>query len=107
MWAIFDENYPAFAERGVDWQEVRALYRPRVAALGSSGDPWPLFAEMLGRLQDPHVHLVDATRRFQARRGDTTPIATLQQALVAFLDGPESPLAGGATRLAHDGSSSQ
>lgn len=102
LWAIFQENYPAFAERGVDWQQARALYRPRVEALGQSGDPWPIFVEMLGSLRDPHVHLVDGTRRFQTRRGGTTPITTLQQALVAYLDGPRSPLAGGVTRLAHD-----
>lgn len=102
LWAIFQENYPAFTERGVDWQSMRALFRPRVAALGRSGDPWPIFVEMLGSLHDPHVHLVDSARRFQTLRGDATPIRTLQEALLTYLNGPQSPLASGATRLAHD-----
>lgn len=102
LWKVFDENYPAFAERNVDWQEMRRLYRARVEALGPSGDPWPIFVEMLSRLHDPHVHLVAEARRFQSRRGDATPIRSRHDALLSYLQGPGSPFAGGVTRLAHD-----
>ncbi len=102
LWAIFAQNYPAFAERGVDWNALRSIYRARVVALGPTGDPWPVFTDLLAQLRDPHVHLVDDKRRFQARRGDDAPIGPIQQALGTYLDGPTSPLTGGATRLAHD-----
>jgi len=102
LWTIFDENYAAFAERDVDWREMRSLYRPRVEALGTSGDPWPIFVEMLSRLHDPHVHLVAEARRFQSRKGDAAPIRSRHEALLTYLQGPESPFAGGVTRLAHD-----
>jgi hypothetical protein len=102
LWTIFAENYPAFAERGVDWDALRTTYRARIEALGPTGDPWPVLTELLGLLHDPHVHLIDGKRRFQARRGDAAPIGPVQEALGAYLGGPTSPLAGGVTRLAHD-----
>jgi C-terminal processing protease CtpA/Prc len=57
---------------------------------------------MLSQLHDPHVHLVDGKRRFQVRRGDATPIGSVQEALIKYLDGPASPLVGGVRRLAYD-----
>lgn len=101
LWTIFAQNYPAFAERGVDWDALRTTYRARIAAMEPTGDPWPVLTELLGLLHDPHVHLIDGKRRFQARRGDAAPSGLVQE-LGAYLDGPRSPLAGGATRLAHD-----
>jgi len=102
LWRIFEVNYPSFAERKVDWQRIRATYRPRVAALGSKGDPWLIFTEMLSTLHDPHVHLVDSGRRFQTRRGDGSPIVPIQTALIDYLKGQQSPLTGGLALLAHD-----
>lgn len=81
---------------------MRAEYRPRAAALGADGDPWPLFVEMLGKLHDPHVHLSDGPRRFQARRGETGVITPVQESLATYLGKPDGPLAGGVTLAAHD-----
>ncbi len=102
LWAMLDEHYPFFAARGVDWKAVRREYRPKVQALGPNGDPWPIFVEMLSKLRDPHTRLVDGQRRFQARRGDASPIAPIQAALPAYLAKPESPLAGKVETLAHE-----
>jgi len=102
LWAIFEQNYPFFAERRVDWTQIRRIYRSKVASLGRGGDPWPIFTEMLAPLHDPHVHLSDGARRFQARRGASEPIELSQAALLDYLRNVDSPVAGGVTTLAYD-----
>jgi carboxyl-terminal processing protease len=103
LWETFDENYPFFALRGVDWEAVRERYRPRVAALGPQGDPWPVLVEILGRFQDAHVRLIDGDRRFQVRRTASGPSAAeLQRGLIEYLGRPDGALAGGVALSAHD-----
>jgi carboxyl-terminal processing protease len=102
LWTIFDQNYPFFSKRRVDWNQIRRIYRPRVVALGSGGDPWPIFTEMLAPLHDPHVHLLDGTRRFQARRGESEPIDVSQEGLLKYLRTVDGPMGGRVTTLAYD-----
>ena len=103
LWETFDENYPFFDLRGVDWDTVRETWRPRVAAMAPDADLWPVVTEILTPFQDAHIRLVDGERRFQVRRsasGPSTP--ELQQGLVGYLTQTDSVLAGGITLSAHD-----
>lgn len=103
LWETFDENYPFFALRGVDWDAVRETYRPRVAALGPDADLWPIATEILGRFQDAHVRLIDGDRRFQVRRTASGPSTTeLQRGLIEHLGRPDGPLGGRVALTAHE-----
>jgi hypothetical protein len=58
VWSQTDEHYPYFQEKGVDWDAVRADYRPRVSNKTTSEELFGILAEMLGELRDGHVNLV-------------------------------------------------
>ena len=59
LWNTFDQQYPYFDYKGVDWNALRSTYRPQ--ALAASGDQQlaATIGQMLGNLNDLHVHLVD------------------------------------------------
>ena len=103
FWETFNENYPFFALRGVDWKAVREAYRPRVAALPPDADLWPVLTEILGRFQDAHIRLVDGDRRFQVRRNSSgSSIPEIQKGLIEYLARSDGPLGGQVTLDAHD-----
>ncbi|MFJ9690700.1 S41 family peptidase [Kitasatospora sp. NPDC101183] len=56
FWDAFEENYPFFAAKGVDWQAVRAKYRPQVTAANLVDT----LTAMVAPLQDSHVALLRA-----------------------------------------------
>ncbi|MFC1405477.1 MULTISPECIES: S41 family peptidase [Streptacidiphilus] len=74
FWATFAENYPFFAAKGVDWQSVRAHYRPLVHAGMGDAALFAVLRDMVAPLHDAHVSL-DAGRvgRFAAGRPGTVP----------------------------------
>ncbi|MFD6464048.1 protease, partial [Streptomyces roseolus] len=60
VWQTFEENYPFFAAKGMDWNEVRGRFEARARAAESSGDDAALFAtlrDMVAPLDDAHVVL--------------------------------------------------
>ncbi len=59
LWSDFDRTYPYFTIKGVDWAAARETYRPRAAAARSEDELAGVLVEMLGRLRDPHVALID------------------------------------------------
>ncbi len=102
MVAIFRESYPFFAARGVDWQPQVAGWRQRATG-ASAAALWTLLTEMMAPLRDAHVTLTDGDRRWSRSRNEraTAPDAdgvtpngrALQSALLAWLNGAQSPLA--------------
>lgn len=56
-WNYFNENYAYFDERGVDWQAMRAKYRPEVEAGVGRGRLFDILTEMTQPLKDGHVSL--------------------------------------------------
>ena len=58
LWTIFDTHYCFFEEKGIDWDSIRAEYRPRIAQCETWIDFFDLCSEMLDELQDGHVNLV-------------------------------------------------
>ncbi|WP_370363925.1 hypothetical protein [Catenulispora sp. GP43] len=58
FWRTFAENYPFFAQRGIDWQRVYDTYRPQVAATTTDAQLRTIFPAMITPLHDAHVGLV-------------------------------------------------
>ncbi|WP_179957436.1 serine hydrolase [Exilibacterium tricleocarpae] len=61
FWHAFNDYYPFFAQRGVDWQQRYTQHRPRVTATTTQTQLFDLLTEMLSPLDDGHVSLVVAT----------------------------------------------
>ncbi|WP_406060587.1 S41 family peptidase [Streptomyces sp. NBC_01077] len=55
FWQTFEENYPFFADRGIDWHAVRDTYRPKVHADTTREELLALFDDMVAPLNDAHV----------------------------------------------------
>ncbi|MFI9722160.1 S41 family peptidase [Streptomyces sp. NPDC052396] len=58
FWANFNENYPFFAAKGIDWQAVRDRYRPAITPDTSDQQLQQIFTEMLRPLNDAHIALL-------------------------------------------------
>jgi hypothetical protein len=61
LWQDFDQTYPDFPGKGVDWSAARTAYRDRAAAAGSQEALVGVLLEMLGLLQDQHVAIIEPT----------------------------------------------
>lgn len=57
FWKTFDEDYAVFDERGVDWDDQYAAFRPSVTASTSDDELFALLAQMIEPLDDGHVSL--------------------------------------------------
>ncbi len=55
VWKIVNEKFYDPAFNGVDWQEVRTRYAPRVAAIATDAELYPLLNSMLGELKVSHL----------------------------------------------------
>ncbi|MFF5299001.1 S41 family peptidase [Streptomyces sp. NPDC013161] len=73
FWQSFEENYPFFEAKGVDWRAVRAEYRPRVHADTSRAELFDIFSAMVRPLHDAHVVVQDGGRMFATGRPGTEP----------------------------------
>ena len=74
FWRTFAENYPFFAQRGIDWQRVYDTYRPQVTATTTDAQLRSIFAAMITPLHDAHVGLVaDGTRIYSVKPGTQVP----------------------------------
>ncbi|MBD0676892.1 S41 family peptidase [Streptomyces sp. CBMA156] len=102
FWDSFEENYPFFAAKGVDWHAERARYRPAV----TSENLVDTIIAMVGPLRDSHVALLRAdpgggyTTFFRAvRDGTVAPTPQLLAAVLppigAQLAVPEQPFGNG------------
>jgi hypothetical protein len=57
LWEDVGARYSYFAEKNIDWDSVRAVYRPRVSDGMGEEALFDLLAEMLFVLEDGHVNL--------------------------------------------------
>lgn len=55
LWHMFDEHYPFFEMKGVDWGAVRRKYRPRANASMSDRALFQLLVGMIEPLEDAHT----------------------------------------------------
>ncbi|MFF7368562.1 S41 family peptidase [Streptomyces tricolor] len=73
LWQTFEENYPFFAQKGVDWHAVRDRYRPQVHRDTTRAGLFDIFARMLRPLHDAHVAVKDGDRVVAEVRPGTEP----------------------------------
>lgn len=62
FWTYFNENYAFFRERAVDWNQVRAEYRPKAAQAATDEELLSIFEEIIAKLQDRHVSIEAGSR---------------------------------------------
>lgn len=88
FWQTFEENYPFFKAKGVDWHSVRDRFRPRVDAGTSREELFAVFREMVSPLYDAHVAvLADETGTFgRVRPGTEMPTPELDAEVRKFVE---------------------
>lgn len=57
LWAMFNDRYPFFALRNVDWKAQYDTFRPRITAATSDDELFDIFCAMLDPLDDGHVEI--------------------------------------------------
>jgi Peptidase family S41 len=57
LWHAIRDEYAYLDECAVDWDRVRAVYRPRFLALPEAGNVVPLLERVLDELYEPHAQL--------------------------------------------------
>src|SRR5262245_23251822 len=59
LWNTFDREYSYFDYKHIDWNALKAAYRPRAIAASDQAGFISVVREMLGQLHDLHVVLRD------------------------------------------------
>jgi carboxyl-terminal processing protease len=57
LWKTFNNRYPFFELRNVDWKKQYKTYRPKVTSKTSDDELFNIFCQMLDPLDDGHVEL--------------------------------------------------
>ncbi len=63
FWNTFDESYAVFDERGVDWDDQYAGFRPSVNAGTSDDELFAILSQMVEPLDDGHVTVTAPDRQ--------------------------------------------
>ncbi|QHC17044.1 protease [Streptomyces sp. GF20] len=86
FWQSFEENYPFFSAKGIDWHALRDQYRPRVHAKTTRDELHAVFSQMVKPLYDAHVAVEDGDRVFaQVRPGTVLPTQELDTKVKKFI----------------------
>ncbi|MEI5103779.1 S41 family peptidase [Streptomyces sp. PmtG] len=87
FWQSFEENYPFFAAKGIDWHAVRDRYRPQVDAQTTRKELFGIFGKMVKPLYDAHVAVFDGDRvHAQVRPGTVMPSRALDTKVKKFVE---------------------
>ncbi|MFJ9030728.1 S41 family peptidase [Streptomyces sp. NPDC102274] len=75
FWQTFEENYPFFAAKGIEWSAVRERYRPTVHEDTTEAELFAVFREMVRPLYDAHVAVLGGSAGVfaQSRPGTAVP----------------------------------
>lgn len=68
LWKILDEHYCFFQEKGVDWDSVYNVYRPKVSNTMNARQLFDVCADMLDVLKDGHTNLTSPFRTSYYRK---------------------------------------
>lgn len=86
FWRTFEENYPFFAAKGIDWHAVRDRYRPQVRRDTTRQELFTIFSRMVRPLYDAHVGVQDGdTRFYEVRPGTEVPSEELDAKVKKFI----------------------
>jgi hypothetical protein len=75
FWTTFDEQYPFFEIRGVDWRKVRDTYRPRISNETTAEQLFGILKSMIEPLHDAHTYIAGASQHFRGKRENTEPVS--------------------------------
>lgn len=86
FWQSFEENYPFFSAKGIDWHAVRERYRPRIHAGTTRDELYAVLGGMVEPLHDAHVAVQDGDRVFaRVRPGTVVPTEELDAEVKKFV----------------------
>ncbi|MFJ3774497.1 S41 family peptidase [Streptomyces sp. NPDC090075] len=86
FWQSFEENYPFFAAKGIDWHAVRDRYRPLVHQDTTRDRLFDIFSRMITPLHDAHVLVQDGDRHYGVPRpGTVIPTEELNDRVKKFV----------------------
>lgn len=86
FWQSYEENYPFFAAKGIDWHAVRDEYRPQVHKDTTRAELFDIFSRMVRPLYDAHVAVQDGDRVFaEGRPGTEVPSEQLDARVKKFI----------------------
>ncbi|MGW7821712.1 S41 family peptidase [Streptomyces puniciscabiei] len=86
FWQTFEENYPFFARKHIDWHAVRDRYRPLVHKDTTKDQLFGILGRMVRPLYDAHVTVTDGDRHFgQVRPGTQAPSPGLDARVRKFI----------------------
>jgi hypothetical protein len=87
FWQTFDENYPFFKAKGIDWDAARTRYRPQVHTRTTGKELFAVFRKMLAPLHDAHVSVRAGRTGFYAgiRPGTELPTPDLDRRAVSLI----------------------
>ncbi|MFD4598974.1 S41 family peptidase [Streptomyces sp. NPDC058464] len=86
FWQSFEENYPFFAAKGIDWHAVRDRYRPLVHKNTPRARLFDILSRMITPLHDAHVLVQDGDRHYgTVRPGTVVPTEELNDKVKKFV----------------------
>lgn len=86
FWQSYEENYPFFAAKGIDWHAVRDEYRPQVHDDTTRTELFDIFSRMVRPLHDAHVAVQDGAHVFaEGRPGTEIPDGELDARVKKFV----------------------
>ena len=59
LWQTFDQKYPYFIYKNIDWDALKATYRPKAIQATSQDQFIEVMVQMLSNLHDMHLHFVN------------------------------------------------
>lgn len=88
FWTTYAENYPFFRAKGIDWDKVRATYRPLVTPDMSDDALFALLSKMIKPLGDAHtaIRTPDGKLFAGVRPGTTLPTEELEAKLRPYIE---------------------
>lgn len=86
FWQTFQENYPFFAARGMDWQATRDRLRAEITPKTTDAELFQILTEAFAPLNDAHTALSTGTTTVNpSRPGTIDPTRTYDRTIKAFI----------------------
>ncbi len=103
FWTTFDEHYPFFQMRHVNWRDVRDTCRPQITSETTADELFGVLKAMIEPLHDAHTYIIGTsdTQRFHGRRAGTERVDDITQRRIVeiietdYLHGKLQPLCNG------------
>lgn len=82
VWQQLNSNYPYFEQRGIDWQAMYNVYKPKISPGISDEQLYSVLCDMLEPFNDGHVNLEAGKNRFCSAKTANTKMEDFSWKLV-------------------------